>query len=149
LPLTIDSTRFGRIELAPDSAIEFPHGLVGFDARRFALIAREPGAAFLWLHAIDDPSLALPVTDPRRFFAGFAVELGEGEAARLGLPEDLGGVEVYVTVRAAERLEEFSANLRAPILVHEGRAHQAINQAPGAQLRAPLFGELVAGPAAA
>jgi len=149
LPFTIDSTRFGRIQLDDEDAIEFPHGLVGFEARRFALIAREPDAAFLWLHAIEDPSLALPVTDPYRFFADYAVELGDGEAERLGLPEDLDGVAAYVTVRAAERLEDFTANLRAPILVHDGRAHQAINHAPGAELRAPLFGELVAGPAAA
>ena len=46
---------------------------------------------------------------------------------------------VYVTIRAAEALEDFRANLKAPILVWEGRGHQVINQAPGAELRAPLF----------
>jgi flagellar assembly factor FliW len=144
LPLTIDSTRFGRIEVAPDSAIEFPHGLVGFESRRFTLIAREPDAAFLWLHALDDPALALPVADPRRFFADFHVELDDDERAALGLPEDPDAIAVYVTVRASERLEDFTANLRAPILIAAGRAYQVINEAPGADLRAPLFGELVA-----
>lgn len=56
-------------------------------------------------------------------------------------------MRVYVTVRAGEQLEDFTANLRAPIVVHEGRAHQAIDQPPGAELRAPLFGERIAGPA--
>lgn len=144
MPLTIDSTRFGRIEVAPESVIEFPDGLIGFDSRRFALVAREPDAAFLWLHSVEDPSLALPVADPRRFFAGFAVELDEEEHARLGLPADFDAVDVYVTVRASERLEDFTANLRAPILIAGGRAHQVLNEAPGAVLRAPIFGELVA-----
>lgn len=135
---TIDSTRFGRIEVAPGSAIEFPHGLIGLDSRRFTLIAREPDAVFLWLHSLEDPSLALPVTDPRRCFADFALELADGERERLALPAD-DALAVYVTVRANERPEELTANLRAPIVIADGRGHQVINQAPGAALRAPLL----------
>lgn len=141
MSLTIDSTRFGQIEIDPDSAIEFPHGLIGFESRRFALVARETDDEFLWLHSLQDPSLALPVTDPRRFFSGYAVELAEGERERLGLP-DLAATDVYVTVRASDQLEGFTANLRAPIVISAGRGHQVINQAAEAPLRAPLFGEL-------
>ena len=47
---TIDSTRFGRIEVAPDIAIAFPHGLTGLDSRRFTLVARAEDDAFVWLH---------------------------------------------------------------------------------------------------
>jgi len=46
-----------------------------------------------------------------------------------------------VTVRAGEELEDFSANLRAPILIAQGAGHQVINQAPDAPVRAPLFAE--------
>jgi flagellar assembly factor FliW len=46
-----------------------------------------------------------------------------------------------VTVRAAETLEDFSANLRAPILIAQGSGHQVINQAPDAPVRAPLFAD--------
>lgn len=141
MTVTIDSTRFGRIEVAPRSAIEFPNGLIGFDSRRFALIARDADDAFLWLHSLEDPQLALPVTDPRAFFPDFALELGGSEAERLGLPADF---DVYVVVRAGERLEDFAANLRAPLVIAEGRGHQVINQAADAPLRAPLFGEQVA-----
>ena len=68
---TIDSTRFGRIEVAPDSAIVFPHGLTGLDSRRFTLVARAQDDAFVWLHSLEDPALALPLADPRRFFSDF------------------------------------------------------------------------------
>jgi hypothetical protein len=44
-----------------------------------------------------------------------------------------------VTVRAAAALDVFTANLKAPILVRDGRAWQVINQAPGCELRVPLF----------
>ena len=142
MPLTIDSTRFGRIEIAPDSEIEFPNGLIGLDSRRFALVAREQDADFLWLHSLDDPALALPVTDPRRFFADFSLELGDGERERLGLPQLDAEAHVYVTVRASERPEDFTANLRAPLVIAEGRGHQVINHAEQAPLRAPLLSQL-------
>jgi flagellar assembly factor FliW len=130
---TIDSTRFGRIEVAPDSAIVFPHGLAGLDSRTFTLIARAQDDAFVWLHSLEDPALALPLADPRRFFSGFALE-----------PAPADGAAIYVTVRASERIEEFTANLRAPLVIADGVGRQVINEAPGAELRAPLFAELAA-----
>jgi flagellar assembly factor FliW len=45
-------------------------------------------------------------------------------------------------VRASNVLEDFTANLKAPILVRDGKAYQVINQAPGCELRAPLFAGL-------
>jgi flagellar assembly factor FliW len=130
---TIDSTRFGRIEVAPDSAIVFPHGLAGLDSRTFTLVARAQDDAFVWLHSLEDPALALPLADPRRFFGDFALE-----------PAPADGAAVYVTVRASERVEDFTANLRAPLVILGGTGEQVINEAAGAELRAPLFAELAA-----
>jgi len=131
VPTTIDSTRFGRIEVAPDSAIAFPHGLAGLDSRRFTLVARAEDDAFVWLHSLEDPALALAVADPRRFFADFALE-----------PAPPADASVYVTVRASEQIEEFTANLRAPLVIADGIGQQVINEAAGAELRAPLFAQL-------
>ena len=64
------------------------------------------------------------------------MQLDDEEAERLGL-DDVTAVAVYVTVRAAEELEDFTANLKAPILVWSGKGHQIINQSPGCVLRAP------------
>jgi flagellar assembly factor FliW len=133
VPTTIDSTRFGRIEVAPDSAIAFPHGLAGLNSTRYTLVARAQDDALLWLHSLEDPALALPVADPRRFFSDFALE-----------PAPPTGAAIYVTVRASERLEQFTANLRAPLVIADGIGQQVINEAPGAELRAPLFAELAA-----
>ena len=80
----------------------------------------------------------LPVTNPHRFFAGYEVELIDEDAERLAL-DDQTPVDVYVVVRAAEVLEDFTANQKAPILVRGGRGWQIINQAEGCELRAPLF----------
>ncbi len=136
--LTIESSRFGQLEIDPTSVLEFPEGLIGLSGSRYALLADDPQTPFVWLQSLDDPSLALPVTNPHRFFADFAVEVVDEDVERLGL-DGSSAMDVYVTVRAAPALEEFTANLKAPILVRAGQAWQVINQAPGCELRVPLF----------
>jgi flagellar assembly factor FliW len=133
--VTIDSPRFGTLEIASDDVIEFPHGLIGLGGSRFAIVERE--GSFSWLHSIDDPSLALPVTNPWDFFADYSVELSDEDSEPItAAPAD---VAVWVTVRAGAELADFYANLRAPILVAEGQGHQVINESPDAPVRAPLF----------
>jgi len=138
--ITLESTRFGTLEIAPEAVVEFPNGLIGLGGTRYALLARSEDATFIWLHSLDDPDLALPLTNPWRFFTSYEVELADEEAERIGV-DDADATAVYVTVRAAETLEDFSANLRAPILISDGYGHQVINQAPDAPVRAPLFAE--------
>jgi flagellar assembly factor FliW len=133
--VTIDSPRFGTLEIASEDVIEFPHGLIGLGGSRFAIVERE--GSFSWLHSIDDPSLALPVTNPWDFFADYSVELSDEDSAPItAAPAD---VAVWVTVRAGSELADFYANLRAPILVADGQGHQVINESPDAPVRAPLF----------
>jgi flagellar assembly factor FliW len=126
------------VEIPEEAVIDFPLGLIGLGGSRYTLLARSDDAAFVWLHSLDDPALALPLTNPWRFFDSYEVEIADDEADRLGIQSD-DDTAVYVTVRAAESLEDFSANLRAPILVNNGLGHQVINQAPDAPVRAPLF----------
>lgn len=138
MAVTLNSTRFGEVEIPEEAVIVFPHGLIGLGGSRYTLLARSDDAAFVWLHSLDDPALALPLTNPWRFFDAYEVEIADDEAGRLGI-DSSDETSVYVTVRAAESLEDFSANLRAPILVCDGLGHQVINQAPDAPVRAPLF----------
>jgi flagellar assembly factor FliW len=87
---------------------------------------------------MEDPDLALPITRPWGFFPSYEVELSDSEAERIGV-SDPAEAEVFVTVRAAEEAENFSANLRAPIIIAAGRGFQVINEADDAPVRAPLF----------
>ena len=145
MALAIESPRFGHVEIDPETVIEFPDGLIGLGGSKYALLTSDPGNPIVWLHCIDDPSLSLPVTDPHRYFSDYRVELNDEDADRLGLDDSM-SVDVFVTVVAASELSEFTANQKAPILVWNGRGHQVINQAPGCDLRAPLFAEVLGGP---
>lgn len=137
--ISLHSSRFGPLEITPDAVIEFPHGLIGLGGQRYTLLDRNPGTGFLWLHSLDDGALALPVVDPRRFFSGFSLQISDDDRERIGVA-DPAAAQLYVTVRAAPDPADVVVNLRAPIVVWEGRGHQVINGAPGAELQTPLFG---------
>jgi flagellar assembly factor FliW len=135
---TIESTRFGTLEIPEETVIEFPLGLIGLGGLRYTLLVRNPDSGFQWLHSLEDPALALPVVDPRRFFAPFTLQLAAEDRERIGA-EDPQAAQLYVTVRTAPDPAEIVVNLRAPLIVWEGRGHQVLNTAPGAELRVPLF----------
>jgi flagellar assembly factor FliW len=143
--VTVESSRFGTLEIEAGAIIEFPAGLIGLGGRRWAVVSNDPESAFQWLHSLDDASLALPVTDPWAFFADYEVELSDADSERFADDE----VAVWVTVRAGNELTDFTANLRAPILISKGQGHQVINEAANAPVRATLFPDAEAKVAAA
>ena len=138
--MIINSTRFGQLEIRDDSIIVFPEGLIGLGGSRYALVARDDKSVFFWLHSIDDPSLALPVTKPWPFFTDYEVKLSDDDAATLQLesPEQ---ADIFCVVRAADQLGDFTINLRGPIVIHgESRlGRQVINEVGGYGVREPLF----------
>jgi flagellar assembly factor FliW len=136
---TLKSTRFGDVELADDAVVEFPNGLIGLRGTRYALVPHGDDGTFVWLHSMEDPDLALPVTRPWNFFSDYEIELSDSEAERIGVT-DPSQADVYVTVRATGAAEDFTANLRAPIVIAGGRGFQVINDAGDPPVRAPLFG---------
>lgn len=148
MSLTVESTRFGTLEIEADAVLSFPRGLIGLGGSRYALLSTDAESPFSWLHSVEDPDVALPVTRPWEFFPDYEVVLSDDEAASLGLGGDV-PADVWVTVRASERVEDFTVNLRAPIVVAAGsaggEAYQVINEAPDAEVRAPLFAPSDAG----
>ena len=138
MTVTFQSVRFGTVEIDRDEVIEFPLGLIGLGGSRYALIDRNPGSGFLWLHEIEDPALALPVVAPEQFFSNFALQIAPEDRMRTGI-EDLDGARVYVTVRATPDPLEITANLRAPLVIIGACGYQVINTSEPAPLQAPLF----------
>jgi flagellar assembly factor FliW len=141
MPQTVESTRFGSLDVPEEALIEFPAGLIGVGGRSFALLSREEGTAFRWLQETERPELALPVVDPFMFFPAYEVRISDAEAERIGI-ERAEEADVLAIVRAAGEIEDFTVNLLAPVLVSRGRGHQVINEAPQAEVRVPLLAGL-------
>jgi flagellar assembly factor FliW len=141
MPIKIQSTRFGTLEVAEETVIELPLGLIGLGGLQYALFESRPGSSFLWLHSLEDPALALPVVDPRLFFPSFALEVNERDRELIGVADPLTAF-LYVTVRTAPDPADVTVNLRAPLVIWENRGYQVLNDAPGAELQEPLFPSL-------
>ncbi|MDR7414836.1 MAG: flagellar assembly protein FliW [Armatimonadota bacterium] len=115
--MEIRTRHWGLQEVAEDRVIRFPEGIPGFPhCRRFVLLGEE-GSAFLWLQAVDDPEVALPVTDPFRLFVDYEVPLEEEDVETLGVsdPREV-AVLVVITVRTDPL--QATANLAAPLLIN-------------------------------
>jgi flagellar assembly factor FliW len=138
MSVTFQSIRFGVVEIPAHDVIEFPGGLIGLGGLRYALIDRNPGTGFLWLHSLEDEALALPVVSPSQFFPEFSLHMSSEDRERIGF-DDSSKVTLYVTVRATPNPLDITANLRAPLVIHEGRGYQVINANVDAPLQAPLF----------
>ena len=80
-------------------------------------------------------------------FPEYEVVLCDEETDRIGVLLDA-PADVWVTVRATADPKACSVDRKAPILVHEGHAHQVINEAPGLAVRTPLLPEGPAAPGA-
>jgi flagellar assembly factor FliW len=72
------------------------------------------------------------------FFPDFELEISAIDRERTGL-HDASGARLFVTVRAAPDPMQTTANLRAPIVVLDGRGYQVLNEHEPAPLQAPLF----------
>src|SRR3954453_18297502 len=108
--VTIESTRFGTLEIASEDVIEFPNGLIGLGGTQFTIVEAGTGGAVSCLHSIADPSLAPTVANPWHFFAEYVVDLSDADSAPI--TADPVDVAVWVTVRAGAELADFPANLR-------------------------------------
>jgi flagellar assembly factor FliW len=145
MPMTFQSVRFGSVEVPDDAVLEFPFGLIGLGGLSYAIVEPNVGSGFFWLHSTEDPALALPIVKPDVFFPDFALEMSETDRERTGI-EDPESAPMYVTVRAAPDPMQTTANLRAPIVIRDGKGFQVLNEHDPAPLQAPLF-ELAAQPA--
>ena len=144
--MIISSTRFGEVEVRDDAVLAFPDGLFGLPGNQYALLGDAPDSPFFWLHSTEHDDVAVPVTNPWLFFDAYEVRVSDEDAARLELL-DPADADILCVVRASERLEDFSVNLAAPVVLHTASrlGRQIINDAHGYAVREPLFGEVELG----
>ncbi len=119
--VSIDSSRFGTIEVDENSLFEFPDGLLGLEeSTRSLVLVEQTDTPYFWLHSATDPDVAFVVTDPWQFWPDYDIVVPDEVEKRLGLtgPEDV-GVMVLVSVRPGDDGGEptVTANLLGPLVV--------------------------------
>lgn len=117
--------RFGseEVEIDPNTLIEFPNGLPGFeDCKRFKLFHSGNSPIVFWLQSVDDPEVVFSLADPDLLKVSYELNLTDEEQRTLRVDA---GDELNIAVILAQRGENsiaaqssVMANLRSPIVIN-------------------------------
>ena len=113
---------FGTIDVADDKIITMERGMIGFpNLTHFALIfdeeKKDKKFKIMWLQSMDDGEVAFPVADPIQLKEDYKPLVNEEIIAPLGeMTEE--NTYILVTVTVPKRVEDFSINLKAPIVIN-------------------------------
>ena len=113
---------FGTIEIEDDKIITMEKGMIGFpNLTHFALIfdeeKKDKAFKIMWLQSMDDGTVAFPVTDPIYLVEDYNPTVSEAIIAPLGeMTED--NMYLLATVTVPKNVEDFSINLKAPIVIN-------------------------------
>jgi len=82
--MIVNSLRFGQLEVPNDKIITMEKPILGFEnVCHYCLVEVDEIRPFLWLQAVDDPSLAFLVVNPLVFFPDYRIEVNSNEIGDL------------------------------------------------------------------
>lgn len=138
--LLVRSSRFGEFEVALDSLIQFPSGLIGFSkSQQFVML--EHKQPFNWLQSLEEPELAFVVIDGFELSQQLKMKPPYGDKDSDLKEDDEYAVMLIVTVRSEAK--DSTVNLKAPLFVNlrTRRGVQIIFDDPRFSTRHPLWSE--------
>lgn len=113
---------FGDIDIAEDKVITLERGMIGFpELTHYGLIFDEEkgieSSEIMWLQSLDDGDVAFPVMIPTSVMDDYAPNVNEEFLEPIGelVPDN---TYILVTVTVPKKVEEFSINLKAPIIIN-------------------------------
>lgn len=116
--MKVQSARFGEIEVAEDSVLQFVSAILGFqEETQYVLIPQVEESPFQYIQSMRDPNLTFVLADPFLFCADYEFNIEERWLQKLDLhsQEDV-DIRVITTVRSAS---DISINLKAPIIINK------------------------------
>ncbi len=117
--MTIQTGRFGELEISEDTLLTFPSGLVGFPMiQQFVVLDVAEDCHYQWLQAIKEPNLALVIIDVHLIDPEFHAQVSDEGLAELGITQTDPVLILAVVTIPSGKPEEATANLRAPLVVN-------------------------------
>jgi flagellar assembly factor FliW len=114
------NTRFGEIEIDPETVLTFPRGLLGFeDCTRYKLLHEEqPNPRVRWLQSLDDVDLSFSLVQVEHLGLSYEVSLSDEECALIELEQAEDAVLLLLLSRPFEEGQGISANTQAPVVLN-------------------------------
>jgi flagellar assembly factor FliW len=133
----METKNFGKISFEPESELEFPGGLPGFDSRkRFVAVRFVESDPLVYLQSLEDPGLCfitMPIlaVDPK-----YRLKVSGEDLQQVGLPaarQPRIGQDVMALTVVSIRETGPTANLLAPVIVNlrNRKCVQAVAQEAG------------------
>ena len=120
--MKVQTKWFGEIEVSEDKIITFDKGIIGFeDWKKYTLVydaEKEENISIIWLQAIDEPTLALPVMKPEYIMKGYDPVVEDEILNTLGEDIQSADLAVFCTLTVPEDLTKMTINLKAPIIIN-------------------------------
>lgn len=119
--MTLETTRFGELDIDPETVIHLPDGLPGFsEVRGIVLIKVSDDQPFYWLQDVDRGDLAFLAVVPWEYFPNYELVLSDEDEAALDVadPTDL---LVLTLVTVDREVPLVTANLLGPVVVNQAK----------------------------
>jgi len=112
------TSRFGEISYSDREIITFSEGIFGLENLTRYLILKPPESRpFLWLQALDDPQVALPVIHPETIVPDYPVELSAQLSQELDIRKG-NQIEIFCIVHLEKDWKSSTVNLLTPVVVN-------------------------------
>ncbi len=117
--MKIETRDFGTMEIAEDTIITLPNGIIGFeDTHRYTLIAPLGGDTFpMWLQSVEGKTPCFVVYDPMQIVSDYRFEITDDEQAILKIDENTPYRCLTVAI-VPDDYKKTTINLRCPIVLN-------------------------------
>jgi flagellar assembly factor FliW len=113
--VSIQTSRFGSLEVENEKIIYFANGLLGFPELKRYVLMDCGDTPLKWLQSVDQPDVAFIVAEPRTILPEFKLEVDAVNRQTLQLAMDEDPALLLVLRVEGERI---IANLKGPILIN-------------------------------
>jgi len=145
MPL-LQTKNFGSIRYEPETALDFPRGIPGFEERRrFLALHFEETDPLVYLQSVEEPGLCFVALPALAVDPGYRLRVEPEDAELIGLTSGSPKIGEEVMCLAVLSLREGgpTANLLAPVVINlrNRRSVQAVAPDSGYSHRHPLMAE--------
>lgn len=118
--MEIKSSFFGDQSIDPNTIINFPSGIPGFeDQTRFKLFHQEgDNPLIFWLQSLDDQSLAFSVAQPSIFNINYNFVLNDAEEAMLEIEDTSDILVLLILHKDTAEQPTIKGSIRSPLVIN-------------------------------
>lgn len=116
---TIETSRFGKLEIEEDKIFKFIVPILGFEhLDEYILIDHAPDSPFKWLQAVNDLHIAFIVTNPVNFGVEYEFVIAEEDTQKIKLTDANDALVLTIVYIPQGAPHLMTANLAGPIIIN-------------------------------